>query len=258
IRTTKAIRTQNFIATVLRNKGTYLISKRTHVICRYYDWTLCIFQALCDVRQTCCICRVQHVPTFCILAITCQQCKGWCGPDVSSNTPVTLQQFGSSNDFTQNRAGTHQLYTVLRRLLGLLQQVQTFDDAFFLTWLDTWVAVVLVHQGDVVEHVFLLSDHAAQTVMNNDSNFMGKCRIVRNAVRNRRCQYVAMTIFMLQAFAVQCRTTSSTAQQEATCAHVARCPCQIANTLQTEHRVVSVERDHDAIVGRVGGCRSNP
>src|SRR5450830_1487613 len=89
IRTTKAIRTQNFIATVLRNKGTYLLSKRTHVICRYHDWTLCIFQALCDVRQTCCICRVQHVPTFCILAITCQQCKG-CADQTSAAIPQSL------------------------------------------------------------------------------------------------------------------------------------------------------------------------
>src|SRR5699024_6877530 len=58
--------------------------------------------------------------------------------------------------------------------------------------------------------------------------------------------------------AVQGGTTGSTADQEATRLLVASRPAQIANTLEAEHRVIDVERDHRQIVGAVRGRRCQP
>src|SRR5690606_4985202 len=164
----------------------------------------------------------------------------------------------SSDHFTQNGAGAHQLYTLLGFLRTFLQQVQTFQDVFFLTWLQAWLRIVLVHHGDVVEHVLLIGNHTAQAVLHDDRDFVCEGRIVRHAVRNGGCHDVAVTIFVLQAFTVQRGTTGGATQQEATCTHVARSPGQITDTLQTEHRVEGVERHHHAVVGRVRSRSSDP
>ncbi len=102
----------------------------------------------------------------------------------------------------------------LGRFLSWLQQVQALQDAFFLTRLQTGVRVVLVHQGDVEEHVFLLLDHTLQAIMDDDGDFMREGRVVGNAIRNGRSQHMAVAIFMLQTFAVQGGAAGGTAQQE--------------------------------------------
>ena len=40
--------------------------------------------------------------------------------------------------------------------------------------------------------------------------------------------------------------------------HIAGSPCQIADTLETEHRVVNVERNHRKVVVGVAGCSRDP
>lgn len=77
------------------------------------------------------------------------------------------------------------------------------------------MGVVLVHQGDVVEHVFIIGIHTAQTVLYDDGDFVLESRVIRYAVRNQVGLDVAVAVFVLQALAVQRRTVSSTAQQEA-------------------------------------------
>ena len=87
---------------------------------------------------------------------------------------------------------------------------------------------------------------------------MRKCRVVADAVWNSACHDVAVTVFMLQAFAIERGATRSTAQQEATRLHVTRSPCQITNALETKHRVIHIEGHHDAVVGAVAGGSSYP
>ncbi len=94
--------------------------------------------------------------------------------------------------------------------------------------------------------------------MHDDSNFVSVSRVVRDTVRDSQRLNVAVTIFVLQTFAVQGGTTGSTADQEATRLLVASRPAQIANTLEAEHRVIDVERDHRQIVGAVRGRRCQP
>jgi hypothetical protein len=66
-----------------------------------------------------------------------------------------------------------------------------------------WHGVVFVQQGQVIKHVVLFFDHALQTMVQDHTDFVRKGRVVADAVRDGARQDVAVTVFMLQAFAVQ-------------------------------------------------------
>ena len=72
--------------------------------------------------------------------------------------------------------------------------------------------VVFVHHGQVVEHVFLLDKHATHTVLDDDGQFIRIGWVVRDAVWNQVGLNLAVTVFVLQTFAVQSGATSSTTQ----------------------------------------------
>src|ERR1035438_1788053 len=61
---------------------------------------------------------------------------------------------------------------------------------------------------------------------------------------------MAVSILMLQAFARQRRSSRRAADQETTAAHVRRRPDQVADALQSEHRVINKEGNRiDAMIG---------
>ena len=62
-----------------------------------------------------------------------------------------------------------------------------------------------------------------------------------------------MAVFVLQAFAIERGAPGGAAEQESARLHVAGRPGQVPDTLKAEHRVIHVERHHDAVVGAVGG-----
>src|SRR5450432_2743402 len=67
---------------------------------------------------------------------------------------------------------------------------------------------------------------------------------------------MTVTVLVLQAFAGQRSASGSAADQEPTTAQIARGPDQIADTLESEHRIVNKKRDRiDPVVGvsRTGG-----
>jgi len=66
-----------------------------------------------------------------------------------------------------------------------------------------------------------------------------------------------VTVFVLQAFAVQRGAAGGAADQEATGTAVACCPSQVADTLEAEHRVEDVERQHWLVVTGVRGTGSD-
>ena len=84
--------------------------------------------------------------------------------------------------------------------------------------------------------------------MHDDSDFMREGGVVGQAVRNRGRQNMAVSIFVLQAFAIQGGAASGTPEQEATRTHVTRRPSEIANALQTKHRVEDIKRNHHSVV----------
>ncbi len=94
--------------------------------------------------------------------------------------------------------------------------------------------------------------------MHDDRNFVSESRVVGNTVRDGQRLDVAVAVFMLQTFTVQRGTTGGAADQEAARLLVARRPAQVADTLETEHGVVNVERDHRQVVGAVRRCRRQP
>ena len=69
---------------------------------------------------------------------------------------------------------------------------------------------------------------------------------------------MAMAIFVLQAFTIQGGTAGGAANQEASGLLITGSPGHVADPLETEHRVVDVERDHRLVVGAVTGSSSHP
>jgi hypothetical protein len=55
---------------------------------------------------------------------------------------------------------------------------------------------------------------------------------------------MAAAVLMLQSLAAQCGATGRGANQEATRALISRRPDQVADALETEHRVVDIEGQH--------------
>ena len=117
------------------------------------------------------------------------------------------------------------------------------------------MGIVFVHYREVVEHVLLLDIHAAHAVVNDHRKFIGKGRVVGDAVRDGRRHQVAVAVLVLQALAVQRGAARRAAEQKAARAHVARRPDQVADALESEHRIVDIERQHRlAVIGvRSGG-----
>ena len=140
----------------------------------------------------------------------------------------------------------------------MLDQIHTLDDLLFGTSFQTWHGVVFVQQGDVVVNVFLSLHHALQTVVQDHADFMGEGRVIRHTVWNCVGHDVAMTILMLQAFTIQGGASRGATKQEAACLHIASRPSQIADALEAEHRVVHIERHHDAVAGAVARSCCNP
>jgi hypothetical protein len=130
-----------------------------------------------------------------------------------------------------------------------LQQVHALDDLLLGAGLQAGHRVVLVQQRQVVEDVLLLLDHALQAVVHDHRDLVREGRVVAHAVGDGAGQDVAVAVLVLQALAVERGAPAGAAQQEAARLHVAGRPGQVADALEAEHRVVDVERHHDAVVG---------
>ena len=94
--------------------------------------------------------------------------------------------------------------------------------------------------------------------MQDHAHFMGKGRVVADAVGDGASHDVAVAVLVLQPLAVERGTARGAAQQEAAGLHIARSPGEIANALEAEHRVVHVKRHHDAVAGGIAGGGGDP
>ena len=95
-------------------------------------------------------------------------------------------------------------------------------------------------------------------MVQDDTNFVSEGWVVRHTVGDGVGHDVAMTIFMLQAFTIQGGASRCATEQEAACLHITSRPSQIADALEAKHRVVHIERHHDAVAGGVAGSCRNP
>src|SRR5207249_3447980 len=95
--------------------------------------------------------------------------------------------------------------------------------------------------------------HAAQPVLDDDGQLVGEGGVIRDAVGDDRGQHVAVAVLVLEALPVEGGAPGGRPQQEAPGPAVAGRPGQVADSLEAEHRVVDVERDHGGVAGAVGG-----
>ena len=119
------------------------------------------------------------------------------------------------------------------------------------------MGIILVQGRDVIKDIVLIDEHAVQARVDDHRQFVGVSRIVGYAIRDGRCQNMAMAVLVLQAFAIEGRAAGCAADQKAARPHVARGPGEIADALETEHRIVDVEGDHRHIRGRIGCARGD-
>ncbi len=201
---------------------------------------------------------MQHVPALTILAITRQFGEGGHAVDVRTYAVVVCQDLRCFTNVTQDRTGAQQLNFTFATC-NSFEFVDTFTDTFLGTCWHGRHVVVFVQGGDVVVNILLrFTVHALQAVMHDDCHFVRVRRVIRDTVRDSQRLNVAVTIFVLQTFTVQRRTTGSTTDQEAASLLVASLPAQVTDTLETEHGVVDVERDHRQVVGAVRSRSSQP
>ncbi|RMP03941.1 hypothetical protein ALQ30_05663 [Pseudomonas syringae pv. persicae] len=239
------------------NPLTNLVSEQLHVIRRCNDRTFATVEALLNIAQFRLLARVQAVVALYSQTVATQFVEAGNAPDVSADVELVTENLRRFANFTQDGARAQQL-DVVRRFPGVFfEQVHTLDDAFFRTGRHGWLGVGLVHHGQVVENVLLLFEHPAHAVLDDHCQLVTVSRVEGAAVRDGRRQNVAVTVFVLQAFAVQRGTAGGAADQETTGAAVASSPCQVADTLETEHRVEDVERNHRLVVAGIRSTGSD-
>src|SRR5690554_2819696 len=244
-----------------RDECPQLLRVQFDVIGRRHHRQLRIFHALGHVGLAGLVVRVQVVPALHVLAVTGQFVVAGYAPHIGSHTPVVFQHLCGGAHFVHDRAGAQQLNPrALLATLGFhrLKLVHALDDAVFTVFRHGGLFVVLVLDGQVVVDVLVVFEHLLHTVTDHHGHFVAVGRVIGLTVRNGVRQYVAVTVLVLQAFAVQGGTASGTADQEAAGLHVARRPGQIANALEAEHGVEHVERNQREAVGTVRSRRGHP
>ena len=85
--------------------------------------------------------------------------------------------------------------------------------------------------------------HPTDAVLDDDGEFERERRVVGETVRHRQREHVAVAVLVLEAFAGQRRAAGGAAEQEPARAAVGSRPDQVADPLESEHRIEDEERD---------------
>ena len=118
--------------------------------------------------------------------------------------------------------------------------------------------IVFIHECQVIEHTFLIYIHALQTIMYHNSQLITKARVIWNTVWNGTGQNMWMTILMLQTFTIQGSAACSCTQQETLSLRISCSPGNITDTLETEHGVIHVHRNHRQIISWIATSQCSP
>ncbi len=236
-----------------------MIGVNLHVVGRRHHRPAALPEAAFDVAQARLGLGVQQVPAVCLDAVTAQLIEAGHAPDIRCDAEIFLQQFSRGNHFAQNRSAAQELH--FRHFLvdlGFAEKIHTLEYPCFRALRHRRVCVVFVHHRDVIKHVLLLPVHAAQPVLHNHSKFISKSRVVGNTVGNGGSNQMAVSVLVLQTFAVERGAAGSAPEQEAARAGIACRPGEVADALETEHRIENVERNHRNAVRAVGGSGGDP
>src|SRR5690348_5047000 len=96
---------------------------------------------------------------------------------------------------------------------------------------------VLVHQRQVIEDIFLVLIHPADAFADDDREFKSEGWVVCEEVGDGIGKQMAVSILMLQPFAEQRRAPGGPAEQKSVASRIAGGPDQVADALQSEHRI---------------------
>ena len=201
---------------------------------------------------------MQQIDALCRHTVTPQFGKRGAAPYVRCHTPIEFQQFGGGDDFTENTARAHQLHTRFFCVRTFAEQIHPLENVGLGTFRHRRVRVVFIHDGDVVIDMLHLLVHALQAVVHDDGQLIAEGRVIGNAVRDGGRHQVTVAILVLQAFTVQRGTAGGATEQETAYLHVAGRPGQIAHTLEAEHGIENVERNHVLAVIGVAGAGRHP
>src|SRR5439155_4482701 len=88
-------------------------------------------------------------------------------------------------------------------------------------------------------------------------DLVGERRIVRDDVRHRVREEVAVAVLMLQSLAGERRAAGGPAEEEAARPRIGSSPNEVADALETEHRIEDENRDRVDAVRRIRGPRGD-
>jgi hypothetical protein len=162
----EAVRAENAVGR--RDVRADLVGERADVVRGGDDRALAAAEALLDERPPGVVRRVQHVPALGLHPVAAELREARDAPHVGGHAEVLAQQLGGGLDLAQDGARPEQLDA--RRALraaALPEQVHAPLDPLLRTLGHRRVRVVLVHDGDVVEDVLLLGEHAPQAVLDD-------------------------------------------------------------------------------------------
>ena len=199
---------------------------------------------------------MQHVPALARVAFSIELGVARHAPDVGRHVVLGLENLLRLDCFGQDRPAPEELRT--ERPVGLRRgavAIQPLQDAVHNARRHRRHGVLLVHHRQVVEDAFLFDVHPADTVLDDDGDLVGKCRVVADAVGIDHREELAVSVLVLQPFAGERGAAGGPPEEEAARARIAGGPDQVAYPLEAEHRVIDEERDRVDAVRRVGGAR---
>ena len=125
-------------------------------------------------------------------------------PDIRLHAILLSENGLRANDLVQDRTTAKELRDslTLRRCLELVDAADdAFPDRVAVGFRQLWHRIVFVVHGDVVEAVFALLVHAAESVLQDDSELIDIGRVVADAGGDGAREDVAVAVLVLQSFA---------------------------------------------------------
>src|SRR3989338_3515199 len=146
---------------------------------------------------------------------------------------------------------------VILIILSFAKLIKTLQDSLLRAFRHRRHGIIFVVEGEVIENLFAFLVHPPESVPDDHGDFIGKGRVVREQGGNSTGQDVAVTVLMLQTFAVQGSPSGGAPEQKSLGFDVACRPDQIAYPLKTKHRVEDIKRDRIESEIGIGGPGSN-
>ena len=121
------------------------------------------------------------------------------------------------------------------------EQVHALDNPFIHAFRLGRHGVVLVVNGDVMEHVFVVNVHFFDAVANDGGQLVSKRRVPCPNSRVGMSHQKRVAVLVLQAFTVEGGSSRGGSHQETASTLVSRRPNEVGHPLEAEHGIEGVE-----------------